>query len=257
MGTPPTRRPTQCEPSGLGVAKLESDPCAGTRSVTVPRTLLSVRAALACVGLLALFACSGERESSDSYRAAVVDVEAAMSPSVSTWVSGVVSEFREQLLKAGTFNPDGVRDNMRLDAEKVGAAGCSALAEHKSALKEDQKGSDIPRVREYPLVELARAIGREPAQLYAMKLSWPDPWLLKEGIQPDYTTPFADQGFLAKYLKPELVASDGSVVFPAAGSPEYANFLGWLYEGKTIAAHTSVLSASIQDQIDACSKASR
>jgi hypothetical protein len=146
---------------------------------------------------------------------------------------------------------DAVETKVRSRTEAVGTAACSAIRTHERVLKEEHDVPDVARPREFPMVELARATGKEPSQLFAMKLQWPDPWLLAANTQPDYSAQF-DPKFLTRFLKPEFVGQAGEAIFPTPGTPEYSNFIGWLYGGKTIANHTSLISAPIQHEIDGC-----
>jgi len=206
----------------------------------------------------ALSSCSSS-DSHTGYPQALRAVEDAISAPTAEWADAVAKSFQTQLDSAGEIAPDKTLEVAASKADAVISAGCDAIAKQKNALKKEVDVPGLPRLSDFPRIRLAQAMGHFPQQIYATKPIWPDDWLLTPGAQPDYTAPLTavDREFFKRYLKAELLGPDGSVVFPMAGTPQYSNFKGLLYDSKGLLGNrVGYQSSPIDRGFEKCSPAS-
>lgn len=213
---------------------------------------------VSCVAAIASFlwlpACSNGADPSKSYRKALLSVETALMGPTADWSDAVAAAYRNGFEQTGRFDSDAVRRQVSSKAETVTRTGCNAIARHKKALRSDQDAPDLPQLSDFPKVQLAQAIGRSPAQLYAMRVRWPEPWLLDVTAQPDYDAPpqTFEPTFFSRYLKAAFTGPSGSVVFPAPGTPEYSNFKGLLYSKEAFAGRIATQAEPIANGLADC-----
>ena len=122
-------------------------------------------------------------------------------------------------------------------------------------MKKEVDVPGLPRLDDFPYIQLAKAIGRFPKQIYVTKVQWPDEWLLTPGAQPAYTAPLSavDGEFFKRFLKSEFLGPAGSVVFPMPGTPQYPNFKGLLTNSKEVLANRiSYQSSPVERGIEKC-----
>ena len=206
-----------------------------------------------CLGL-GLWSCSSSGSEAD-YPKALRSVEEAISPSTTEWADAVATDFQAQLDSTGQIVPDKTLEAVAPKADAVIKAGCDAIAKQESAMKKEVDVPGLPRLDDFPYIQLAKAIGRFPKQIYVTKVQWPDEWLLTPGAQPDYTAPLSavDEEFFKRFLKSEFLEPDGSVVFPMPGTAQYSNFKGFLTNSKeALANRISYQSSPVERGIEKC-----
>jgi hypothetical protein len=192
---------------------------------------------------LALWSCSNAGSEAD-YPRALRSVQDA-----------VATDFQAQLDSTGQIVPDKTLEAVAPKADAMIKAGCDAIAKQKSAMKKEIDVPGLPQLDDFPNVQLARTIGRFPKQIYVTKVQWPEEWLLTPGAQPDYTAPLSavDGEFFKRFLKPEFLGPDGSVIFPMPGAAQYPNFQGLLDNSKeTLANRISYQTSPVERGIEKC-----
>lgn len=251
MGTPlpadsrfPRARPLQ----SVGRTHATREPLRRASSVTHGPLFLAL------LSLAAPLSCSNGESPESEYRKALTAVEKAMATPAATWADKIAETFQNQVDQAGRSDPEAVIKDVAPQARATVEAGCTAVSEHKGALKKERDPGELPSLRDFPRLQLAKALAKFPRQLYSMKVAWPDAWLLSPAKPPDYGPPLKDfdDRFFTHFLKPEFVSPDGSILFPAPSTPAYTNLRAMLYAAAPFGNQLGYQSEEIWRGVERC-----